>query len=160
MKKRHEYREGRGHKVSAEVLAREGEKLKKEGRFDAAGLVEAARLEDSPLHPEFANWGDAHEASENWYRHKAREWIADLVVVEGTGHAEKTEIALVSVMDSEGNRGWTDTVSALSNQETEAQLEREAIAILEGWLRRFSYLPGLAKVVSAIKRFLQRREAA
>ena len=60
---------------AGEVLNR----LEREGRLSAKGLLDESRPEDAPLHKEF-EWNDG-VAAENWREHQARHIIGSILVI-------------------------------------------------------------------------------
>lgn len=60
---------------AGEILNR----LEREGRLSAKGLLDESRPEDAPLHKEF-EWNDG-VAAENWREHQARHIIGSILVI-------------------------------------------------------------------------------
>ncbi len=154
-KREYQYREGCSHKVKANIVGVAFEEIRREQPLTPAAIVDYARPEGNPLHPLF-NWDDA-DAAEKYRRRQANDLIVDIVVVENGPSGEPTErLAYVSVQFTEEKRSYVDTVEAMSSEEVEEQLTREAIAALEGWKRRYGWLKSLAKEVRTIDKILQR----
>lgn len=73
------FKDGAIHKVSPQVAGTVLSAMADEGRLTAKNVVEEARPEDSPLHPEF-EWDD-RIAAELWREKQAQLLIAHVIIV-------------------------------------------------------------------------------
>ncbi len=120
-------------------------------------VVDAARDENSPLHPAF-EWDDgvaaeAYRASQAGYMIRC---IVATVTVDGG--EPKTIRAFVNVERDE-DRSYTNIVHAMSDAELRAQIVERAWRELLGWKSRYEEYDELAKVVSTIGRENAKRSA-
>lgn len=118
------------------------------GLLEPEMVVEAARDENSPLHPHFT-WDDA-AAAEEYRKGEARELVRALTVDISRSNIEtKTVRAFVNV-DVEGERGYTSTFTAMSSEALRKQVLERAFNELEAWRQRHQELSELARIFAAI----------
>ena len=75
----YKFAEGAIHHVSAQVVGPIFDRMGNEGRLTPKNVVEEARPEESPLHPEF-EWNDAI-AAEKWREKQAQLLIAHTIII-------------------------------------------------------------------------------
>lgn len=76
----YKFAEGSIHHIPAQVAGEILNRMGEEGRLTPRNVVEEARPEDSPLHPEF-DWDDAI-AAEKWREKQAHLLIATTILVK------------------------------------------------------------------------------
>lgn len=121
---------------------------KKNAPLEPVDIVEAARGEDSVLHPHF-EWDD-HTAAEAYREDQARELVRSLTIdISRSNLAEQPVRAFVSV-ETGGERGYVTTRTAMSSAELRKQVIESAWRELEAWRKRHAELSELAKIFSLI----------
>ena len=75
----YQWKPGARIKADAQEAGEVLNRLEREGRLSAKGLLDESRPEDAPLHKEF-EWNDG-VAAENWREHQARHIIASILVI-------------------------------------------------------------------------------
>lgn len=75
----YQWKPGARIKADAQETGEILNRLEREGRLSAKGLLDESRPEDAPLHKEF-EWNDG-VAAENWREHQARHIIASILVI-------------------------------------------------------------------------------
>ena len=75
----YQWKAGARIKADAQEAGEILNRLEREGRLSAKGLLDESRPEDAPLHKEF-EWNDG-VAAENWREHQARHIIASILVI-------------------------------------------------------------------------------
>ena len=75
----YQWKPGARIKADAQEAGEVLNRLEREGRLSAKGLLDESRPEDAPLHKEF-EWNDG-VAAENWREHQARHIIASILVL-------------------------------------------------------------------------------
>lgn len=83
----YKFAEGSVHHVSAQVAGPILNRMGEEGRLTPKNVVDEARPEDSPLHPEF-EWNDAI-AAEKWREKQAQLLIAHTIIVNEEAEEKK-----------------------------------------------------------------------
>jgi len=151
------FREGRSHKIGAEVIGCAIEKIRLGGDVTPPAIVEHARPEGHPLHPGFT-WDDA-VAGVKCRLQEAQDLMTCYVIVDRNERGEEfVQIANISVVSEDGNRSYQDSIEALSSEEVEAQLCQEAYGVLEGFCRRYTMVHSLSGVVRAIRKILAKQK--
>ena len=159
----YKWREGYRASVKAQVAGERLDAIREEngGHLTPADVVEDARPEDSPLHPEFT-W-DNEEAAEKWREDEARRLIRSVcVVVEDaqTGDARPTQ-GYVHVDLPDASPVYVTTARAMSEPEMREQVLADAINAFEALRRRYEHLAELAELFAVIdqtKRKHRRRQ--
>jgi len=110
------WRDGSRYGVKAEDFAKVVEAIEaRDGRATAAAVVEAARDDDSPIHPMFC-WDD-DEAARRYREEQARGALRSLRVVVTIQEADKEagpHIAYVNVHKG-GERGYVNTQEVMAS---------------------------------------------
>ena len=136
--------------IDAQVAGEELEKIRvrNNGRLENSDVVEAARDEQSPLHPAF-EWDDAKAASA-FRLDQAGNLIRaiDVVITKDDGEAKPIR-AFVSVKRDE-DRSYTSVQHALSDAGLRAQVVAQAWAELEAWRKRHAELVEFAAVFATM----------
>jgi len=120
------------------------------GELRPADVVEAARIETSPLHPQF-DWDDT-EAAQKWRLHQARRLIK--VTVEYIGGDEVKIPARVFVSlttDRHNGTGYRVLAAVMSNSEHRKQLMADALADMQRFEKKYSELKELTDVFMAMR---------
>lgn len=129
------------------------------GVLTAAIVVEDARNETSPLHPNF-EWDDA-TAAESWREHTARNLIGALVVVKvGDTQVSGTVRAFYSVRDEDSKGVYVPIVSIMEDAELRRKTLERARQELHQWRNRYQDLAEFAKVFSVIDDLMPLLKAA
>ena len=138
-------------KTGARILADAQEageilnRLEREGRLSAKGLLDESRPEDAPLHKEF-EWNDV-VAAENWREHQARHIIGSILVIQ-----EKSEpVRGFFKIERSGNRYESIQTILESVDKTNLLLE-EAFKEFARMERKFKALDRLQRVWDAAHR--------
>jgi len=137
------------------------ESLKDEaGLIKEETVVDYARPDDSPLHPEF-EW-DNGVAGDRYRLLQATELIHRVHVKVETAKGESVFVrAFVSLAtDRLGGGGYRPIHDVLSDVELHAELLKTALAELGNLQRRFRDLQELAPVFKAVNRAVKRHAAA
>lgn len=136
--------------IEAQAAGEELERIRtfNNGRLESRMVVEAARPEDSPLHPAF-EWDDV-KAAEAWRVEQARHLIRVIeVVVEKADGGHAPTRAFVSVV-RDTDRSYTSTAHALTDLDLRRQVLDSAWQELEAWRRRHAELIEFAKIFADI----------
>lgn len=138
------WRKGSRHSVPASVAADELRRIADNfGGIQPSAVVDEARAEDAPLHPEF-EWRD-NVAAEAWRRDQARALINDIVVVhQESASAYPVFMHVPAIEDSPPAYHKRDTV--LTNADMRKASIAEALGQLESIMRRYDTLNALAGV--------------
>lgn len=151
MATRYAWKPGARVRVDAEKAGREMEDVRRQngGALTAEALLERARSKNSACHDHF-EWDDSR-AAEQHRLSQAGELIRSITIDVSRSNIEpaKTIRAFVSV-EQKGQRHYTSTAAALSDQELRAQVLRRAWDELEGWRQRHAELVEFARIFSAI----------
>lgn len=119
------------------------------GALTQEAVLEQARSANSSLHPHFV-WEDG-EAAEKYRLGQAGELIRSITVdVSRSNLAEKPIRAFISVQRADGERSYTSTLVAMSDQELRGQVIKAAWAELLAVRRKYEGLEELARVFAAI----------
>lgn len=152
---RYGWRPGSRIALDAQVVGKTLEKLQK-GRNDPlepSTIVDAARAEDSPLHPHF-EWDDS-VAAEEFRSGQARELVRSLTVDVSRSNLETRPVrAFVNVSVGE-DRGYVTTQTAMSSIELRKQVIAKAWAELEAWRQRHAELVELARIFTMVDQGLE-----
>lgn len=146
----YQWKKGAQHKVNPQVAGEELERLRTyhNGRLESSIVVEAARDETNPLHPEF-EWNDAR-AAESHRLNQASAMIRHIAVITPKRDGSEAPIrAFVSVVRDE-DRSYTSTAHAMSEADLRQQVLDQAWRELEAWRQRHAELIELAEIFSAI----------
>jgi hypothetical protein len=148
---RYGWRPGSRVKIDADKAGREMEDVRRQngGALTPAALLERARSSNAATHDHF-EWDDAVAAEEHRLA-QASELIRFITVDVSRSNIEepKPMRAFVSV-EREGERSYTSTAHALSDQELRRQVLDRAWRDLEAWRERHAELTEFAKVFAAI----------
>lgn len=135
--------------VSAQAAGERLEQLEREhGKVTPKVVLEDARAEGSLLHPCF-EWDDS-AAAEKYRESQAGYLIRNLTItVEQEEKPPQKVRAYVSVTKDE-NRAFVNVCSALSEEETRAQVLAEALRALQSFREKYRGLSELSGVISEI----------
>lgn len=134
------------HSVTAQVAGEELDRLRSEKGdfFTPADVVDIARPQEAPLHPEF-EWNN-RTAAEEWRKWQARKLIQAIVV----SYIETPKIpqsrAFVSVRTEDGPR-FTDTVYAFEDPDLRMDVIAQARSAMEALMRKYGAFIDLAKTM-------------
>lgn len=122
------------------------------GRCEPGNLVDAARGEDSPLHPLFT-WDDDRAASK-WRTHEARKVIGELsvtVVIGGDDVLAPAFISVGHVIATQSKGEGYRPISVVSSDDLFIQEAlREATGRIRALKRRYSTIEQLSPLWSAL----------
>ena len=158
MSVKYQWKAGARFKVRAQDAGEELERLRDRfgGSLTPAGIIDAARARQSPIHKIF-EWDDSTAAQ----RH--REWQARMllnsiraVVVSAGSTKPKSIIGYVHVNLPEEGNVYVATDRAMQNSDLREQVLQDALNSLAGWQRRYRHLNELRDVFRAIKKSRQR----
>lgn len=144
------WRQGSRINIDPQKAGEELARLQK-GRNDlleAEDVVTAARNPDSVLHPHF-EWDDAAAADEH-RKGQARELVRSLTIDVSRSNLESRPVRAFVNVETGGERGYVQTVTAMSSTELRKQVLEKAFAELEAWRQRHAELTELARIFSAI----------
>jgi hypothetical protein len=110
-------------------------------------LVGLARPKTHPLHPAF-EW-DNRAAADNWRIHEARLIIGSVRCIDAEGQAEQSP-AFVHVQVEGNGEGYAPLSSVLTVPYQHAFVLEEALAVLQGFRRRYESISGLEPVWKAL----------
>jgi hypothetical protein len=121
------------------------------GELQPRAIVEAARVDDSPLHRQF-DWDDT-EAAEKWRLHQARQLIRVIVAYEpvGDGKSVPCRVFVSLTPDREAESGYRLTASVLADPDQRRQLLADARADMKRFTAKYQALAELADVVKAMQ---------
>lgn len=128
---------------------------KHNGLLEPGMIVEAARAEQSPLHPHF-EWDDG-VAAENYRADQAREIIRALTVDISRSNIEPREIRAFVNVEVGGDQGYVSTATAMRSIDLRRQVIAKAWAELEAWRQRHAELTELGRIFSLIDQGLEAR---
>jgi hypothetical protein len=142
----YEWTPGRGHKVDANVLAREVDRLKrKHGVCNARDLLEAARPVESPIH-DLCEWDDERAADEHRV-YQLRKAMSSLRVVRiDHPQPEPALVHVTRVTPKTVTDGYVGVRDAMADPEFRAQVVRDALRQVGGLLNRYAFIPELDAV--------------
>lgn len=137
-------------KSDPQAVGRAIESLRrKSGLVTPEIVVDAARSEHSPLHNEF-EWDDG-VAAEQYRIAQAGYLIRAVVMVPSTdNHLVRPTRQFVYVTSPEGQRGYTNVQTAMSDSELQVQVLARALSELKAWRAKYAHLKELAAVFNAI----------
>jgi hypothetical protein len=118
------------------------------GLLEPGTIVNAARSEDSPLHPHFT-WDDA-VAAEAYRCNEARDLVRSLTIDISRSNLESKPVRAFVNVDVGGGQGYVSTVTAMSSEDLRKQVLQRAFDELESWRARHAELSELARIFSAI----------
>lgn len=135
--------------IPADAAHEELERVREErGLLQPDAVVDAARDEDSPLHPCFT-W-DQEKAALEWNKSEARDLIQNLVVVD-SGTREERAPVYISVALASGDRSYTPTNVVVADRGMRESSVADALRQIEGWCRRYGSLEDLRPITEAIE---------
>lgn len=130
-----------------DAIRQELDRLKADGLIHPADVVNAARNEDSPLHPLF-QWDDG-EAAHQYRLLQARKVLQVYVVVqEAEGRNVRAFVSLTS--DRVQGGGYRAMTEVMSDDDMRAQLLHDALVQLQNMRKKYKGLQELYKVWSAL----------
>ena len=155
------WRPGSQHKVAAEVVAMEIDRLASENgnRVDANLLLASAESPTSPIRTEF-NWDDSAAAHE-FRLNQARNLMNSLrVVIERPSGGPITAPLMVTV-EKPGSAGqkhdYTTLAWAMSDEDLRTEVLRNALRELAAFKRKYATLSELAQVFVVIDRTVKKQ---
>lgn len=141
----YEWTAGRGHKIDANVLAREVDRLKrKHGVCNARDLLDVARPVGSPIH-DLCEWDDVRAADEHRV-YQLRKAMSSLRVVRIDHPSEPALVHVTRVTPKGAADGYVGVRDAMADPEFRAQVLRDARRQIGGLLNRYAFLPELDAV--------------
>jgi hypothetical protein len=143
------------YKIPAEVAASEiAQCTDADGYIQAAGVVERARPQESPLHPVF-EWRD-NLAAEKWREQQARVMIANIVTVETIEVSdENVTVRAFAHVGSDTQRGYKAIAEVLGSAPLYISLLETAKRELASFRDKYRTLLKLRPVTNAISKFLE-----
>ena len=170
----YKYKNGAVHRVSAAVAGPICQRLHDAKILTPKNLVDEARPEDSPLHPEF-DWDDSI-AAEKWREEQARQVIKTIILYESDTQNERiVKLEEVSREEPEGFAGEDNTFMtgdrafvstgernhryvpiavALTNDEWKANLLKDAKKDMQAFITKYHRLAELANIIDNMNKFL------
>ncbi len=144
------WRSGSRVSLDAQRVGEAIEKLTKRhnGVLEPGHIVDAARDEQSPMHPHF-QWDDA-EAAELYRENQARELVRSLTVDVSRSNLEARPIRAFVNVEVGSERGYVSTATAMSSEDLRKQVLERAFAELEAWRARHAELSEMARIFAAI----------
>ena len=128
-------------------------RLSNGGILSPAGVVEAARRRDHPLHDRF-EWDDT-EAARQYRLWQARELIlATVTVLPGSDDLVRVYVSLQD--DRGGDGGYRAMVDVLQDKELYSQMMMEALEDFQKWQRKYRAIAALRPVFRAADRVRSR----
>lgn len=123
-----------------------------EGVLRPSDVVEAARVETSPLHSRF-DWDDS-EAAEKWRLHQARGLIRVTVEYIGTGEEKIPARVFVSLTTdrNEDGGGYRATAAVMADTDYRKQLLADALDEMQRFEKKYAELKELAEVFAAMRK--------
>jgi len=139
------------HRVAPEVAGPELERIRKKygGFHRPRDVVNEARAEDNPLHPEVFQ-DTPEEAVERWREHRAQNMITSIKSVPHPGWNEPPMRVYVSIKQMEGPPAYTRTDIAMEDPPMRAHVLAQALREAEAFQRKFEHLTELAEIMSAV----------
>ena len=162
----YKYKKGAVHRVSADIAGPICQRLHDSKTLTPKNLVEEARPEDSPLHPEF-DWDDTI-AAEKWREEQARQVIKTIILYESDINTER-ELILEEIKDEndtfaiedrafvstgEWNHRYVPIAVALTNEEWKANLLKAAKRDMQAFITKYHRLTELANIINDMNNFL------
>lgn len=167
----YKYKTGAIHRVPASIAGPICQKLHDNNVLTPKNLVEEARPEDSPLHPEF-DWDDT-VAAEKWREEQARQVIKTIILYESDMQTER-EITLEEIKDNdiidtdnvfksedrafvstgERNHRYVPIAVALTNEEWKENLLKAAKRDMQAFVTKYHRLTELSNIINDINNFL------
>lgn len=149
MTKTYSFRSGSHVKGDPQAVGEALDALQEENgqRVTARIVVDAARPDESPLHPCF-EWDDVR-AAELYREEQARDVIASVRVVTQNGTQQKIQRAYVNVVENVGGdeqRGYVPMARVLSDGDLYRQVCEQAAKDLKSWEDRYSEFETLARI--------------
>lgn len=141
----YQFAEGSIHAVSAQVVGPIFDQMGREGRLTPKNVVDEARPEDSPLHPEF-EWDDA-VAAEKWREKQAHLLIIHTVRIDEPEY-DSTPIKAFHVTVEKSHYEPIDII--LKDETKRNVLLENAKRELLSFKKKYSTLSELSKVFLAI----------
>lgn len=141
----YQFAKGSIHAVSAQVVGPIFDQMGREGRLTPKNVVDEARPEDSPLHPEF-EWDDA-VAAEKWREKQAQLLIIHTVQIDEPENGS-TPIKAFHVTVEKSHYEPIDII--LKDETKRNVLLENAKRELLGFKKKYSTLSELSKVFLAI----------
>jgi len=111
-------------------------------------VVEYARNPRSTLHSKFC-WDNAIAGDK--YRLAQARHLINITITIATPEVPAYRAYVSMRRDRYGNGGYRSTVEVMSDDDTRAQLLREALAEFQSMKRRYGHLKELAEIFSAIE---------
>lgn len=167
----YKYKTGAVHRVSAAIAGPICQKLHDNNILTPKNLVNEARPEDSPLHPEF-DWDDSI-AAEKWREEQARQVIKTIILYESDVQTEREvileEVETEDVVDSdnvfkskdrafvstgERNHRYVPIAVALTNDEWKANLLKAARKDMQAFIVKYHRLTELQNIIDHMNNFL------
>ena len=124
--------------------------LEEHGRLTAAGLVEASRPEDAPMHQDF-EWDDAI-AGEQWRKAQARTYIAGIVYAPVQTQGEPVRVfAKVTTGSSE----YTNLETIIRSPDSLEILRQNAVKELQSYQTKYSTILKLANALEPLSNVIE-----
>lgn len=144
------WRNGKGHRVPAELVAAKVIELRERyGVCPPSMFVEAASPDDSPLHDLF-EWDDTI-AGPKWRLQQAREIIRSVKVILHEQEKAAPMFVHVRLSTPEGTSdGYVETARAMSDAKMRQSVLADARRQLKGIRARYALFSELASVFAAI----------
>lgn len=144
------WKEKSRHSVPAQVAGLEIERIRAERGefFTPSDVVQEARAEDAPLHPEF-EWDD-QKAADRFRVDQAGYLIRSIVIVSDQPEQEPIR-AFVSISDDDGYR-YTSISRAFSHPDMRENVLSQAASDLRAFERKYSRFMDLTKVIVEFQR--------
>lgn len=153
-KKVWKFREGRSYPIPAETIGEELDRIKSvHGNINPETIVESAKNESSPIHQCFRTW-DVGVAAHHYWLSEARNLSNSVIQVVITKENRPEQSINVSIVRSDGHRGYEQSIDVISNDQSQQQLVGEGASIIKGWFDRFELLGMLGPFISAVEALL------
>jgi hypothetical protein len=156
------WRPGSQHKVAADVVAMEIDRLTSENggkRIDANGFLAASSSPTSPVYPEF-NWDDSAAAHE-FRLQQARNILNSLQVTIERPNGGAITVPLMVTVEKPGSAGrkqdYTNLAWAMSDEDLRTEVLRNALRELAAFKRKYATLSELAQVFVVIDRTVKKQ---
>ncbi len=147
----YKWRQGARHQITPEVAAREVNRIRRkfDDFFSPAEVVDESRRASAPLHPEF-EWDDP-VAAEAWRVEQARKLIGDLIEIDESDPLDKPTRTFVSVRLEDVGPRFTQTRTALANNDMKEQVLRQAERDLEIFRAKYERYLDLSQTLAAFR---------
>jgi hypothetical protein len=127
---------------------------KEKGRsLSTEEFVEEAKKPESPLHDCISTW-DTQEAAEKWWRHEARQIMAQIEIVDSDSGVRIP--LLLNIEVSEYGHRYVETSLIAEREDLQEQVLKDAKRGLQAWQDRYERLhivrESLAEVFDAISK--------